>query len=87
MVPIVFGHPYDYIFNDKIMIVCINVFKLIGRVNVKNEKSVRVEIIMHTGKAPFQVAVLCEIVNAVETTANCADRSVKLKVLHILTKE
>ena len=49
------------------MIVGVDVFKLIGRVYVKNKESVGVEVVMRRRKAFFKVAVLRKIVDAITT--------------------
>ena len=59
---------------------------LILRIEVKQEESSRIQIIIHQGKDFHKIPRFCQVIHGIAGTDNRPDRAVKLELTHILKK-
>lgn len=65
----------------------VGVRELVGRVHIKQEQPAGVKIVVNGPKAGQQFSVRQQVIEAVQTAGDRADRSVQLKGAHILLKK
>ena len=71
---------------EDIVVSAVEVFELIGRVNVEYEYAVRVEVVMHEGETAVKIARLAEVIYPVEAAHRGVHRAVQLELSHVLAQ-